>query len=51
MENTSPRYMPVLGTIHPIKIYFFVTSFLCSLEFLYFYPENIDLPGVFIKSV
>ena len=40
MANTSPRHMPVLGNIHPIKIenfdIFFVTSFLFSLEFLYF---------------
>ena len=40
MANISPRHMPVLGNVHPIKIrklwYFFVTSFLCSLEFLYF---------------
>ena len=40
MANTSPRHMPVLGNVHPIKIekidIFLVTSFLCSLEFLYF---------------
>ena len=34
------RHMPVLGSVHPIKIenvdIFFVTSFLCSLEFLYY---------------
>ena len=34
------RHMPVLGNIHPIKIenvdIFFVTSFLCSLELLYY---------------
>ena len=40
MANTSPRHMPVLGNVHPIKIekfdILFVTSFLCSLEFLYF---------------
>ena len=40
MANTSPRHMPVLGNVHPIKIenfdiFFFVTSFHCSLEFLY----------------
>ena len=38
MANTSPRHMPVLGNVHPIKIkkndIFFVTSsFLSSLEF------------------
>ena len=37
MANTSPRHMPVLGNVHPIKIekkrYLGVTSFLCSLEF------------------
>ena len=37
MANTSPRHMPVLGNVHPIKIenfdIFCVTSFLCSLEF------------------
>ena len=40
MANTSPRHMPVLGNVHPIKIenvdIFFVTSFLCSLELLYY---------------
>ena len=40
MANTSPRHMPVLGNVHPIKIenfdIFFVTSFHCSLEFLYY---------------
>ena len=34
------RHMPVLGNVHPIKIenvdIFFVTSFLCSLELLYY---------------
>ena len=34
------RHMPVLGKVHPIKIenvdIFFVTSFLCSLELLYY---------------
>ena len=48
MANTSPRPMPVLGNVHPIKIeknwYFFVTSFLCSLEFYiinwYGYPRG-----------
>ena len=34
------RHMPVLGNVHPIKIenfdIFFVTSFHCSLEFLYY---------------
>ena len=34
------RHMPVLGNVHPIKIenvdLFFVTSFLCSLELLYY---------------
>ena len=38
MANTSPRHIPVLGNVHPVKVekigYFFVTSFLCSLEFL-----------------
>ena len=37
MANTSPRHIPVL---HPVKIenvdIFLVTSFLYSLEFLYF---------------
>ena len=40
MANTSPRHMPVLGNVHPHLHrkfgYFFVTSFLCSLEFLYY---------------
>ena len=33
------RHMPVLGNVHPIKskiLIFFVTSFLCSLELLYY---------------
>ena len=35
------RHMPVLGNVHPIKIeenvdIFFVTSFLCSLELLFY---------------
>ena len=34
------RHMPMLGNVHPIKIenvdIFFVTSFLCSLELLYY---------------
>ena len=34
------RHMLVLGNVHPIKIenvdIFFVTSFLCSLELLYY---------------
>ena len=34
------RHMPVLGNVHPIKIenvdIFFVKSFLCSLELLYY---------------
>ena len=34
MANTSPRHMPVLGNVHPIKIenvdIVFVTSFLCA---------------------
>ena len=34
------RHMPVLGNVHPIKIenvdIFFVTSFICSLELLYY---------------
>ena len=33
MANTSPCHIPVLGNVPPI---FVVTSFLCSLEFLYF---------------
>ena len=49
MANTSPRHMTVLGNVHPIKIenfdIFFVTSFLSSLEFLYF--ELIGLPKRF----
>ena len=40
MANTSPRHMPVLGNVHPIKIekfdFFFVTLFFCSLNFVYF---------------
>ena len=24
MANTSPRHMPVLGNVHPIKIYFYI---------------------------
>ena len=40
MVNTSPRHMPVLGNVHPIKIenvdIFFMTLFLCSLELLYY---------------
>ena len=35
MANTSPRHMPVLGIVHPIKIenfnIFFVTSFHCDM--------------------
>ena len=31
------RHMPVLGNVHPINIeHFVVTSFLCSLELLYY---------------
>ena len=33
IANTSPCHIPVLGNVPPI---FVVTSFLCSLEFLYF---------------
>ena len=40
MANTSPCHIPVLGDVPTIKIEtfdnFFVTSFLCSLQFLYF---------------
>ena len=40
MANTSPRHMPVFGNVHPIKIenvdIFFVMSFLCWLELLYY---------------
>ena len=40
MVNSLPCHIPVLGDVPPIKIenldYFFVISFLCSLEFLYF---------------
>ena len=40
MANTSPRHTPVLGKFTPFKIenfdIFFVTSFHCSLEFLYY---------------
>ena len=40
IANTSSCHIPVLGDVPPIKIenfdYFFVTSFLYSLEFLYF---------------
>ena len=37
MANTSPRHMPVLGNVHPIKIEKFdILSWRhCSLEFLY----------------
>ena len=48
MPNTSPRPMPVLGNVHPIKIEKkkkIVTSFLCSLEFLYY--QLIRLPKRF----
>ena len=36
MANTSPRHMPVLGNVHPIKIENFATSFLCSPSFYIF---------------
>ena len=41
MANTSPRHMPVIANVHPIKLenfdIFFVTSFLCALEFFYYF--------------
>ena len=41
MANTSPRHMPVIANVHPIKIenfdIFFVTLFLCALEFSFIF--------------
>ena len=57
MANTSPRHMPVLGNVQPIKIekfdIFCVTSFLCSLEFYiinwYGYPRG--SPEKYLKEI
>ena len=54
MANTSPRHMPVLGNVHPIKIekidILFVTSFLCSLEFLFLLDRDIQEVGKYLKD-
>ena len=64
MGNTSPRHMPVLGNVHPIKIYLkeivgpffeiYVIELLGSMStdeaWRHLRTECIDLPGVCLQK-